>query len=112
VASLLVQPPVPADWTLVDETDFDTNLAWNVTADVYTVSFSDLGAGSINTVIDTVDVSYRLAWWAPWNGTSARDRRFIDFLEAQLYDGGVRMPGLVLHSPQGASGHIQAWTFG
>lgn len=110
LAKLLTPPATSAGWTLVDETDFDTNLAWGVAADVYTVSFSDLGSGSVNTVIDTVDVSYRLAWWAPWNGSASRDRRFIDFPGAQLYDGGVRMPGVVIHSPQGAQGHIQAWT--
>ena len=108
----LLTPPAAASWVLQDETDFSTGLAWNVPADVYTVSFSSLGSGIVNTVIPGgVDVAYRLAWWAPWNGASARDRRFIDFPEAQLFDGGVRMPGLVLHSPMGAVGHIQAWTY-
>lgn len=110
--SKLVHPPAPASWVLQDETDFDTSLAWNVPADVYTVSFSDLGSGIVNTSIGgSADVSYRLAWWAPWNGSASRDRRFIDFPEAQLYDGGIRMPGVVLFSQQGAQGHIQAWTF-
>lgn len=107
----LAQPPAPGAWVSQGTTTFDTAVAWGQEADVYTITFSDLGAGRVNSSLDGVDVSYRLAWWSPWNGSAARDRRFIDFPTHQAYDGGRRMPGIYLLSPQGATGTIEAFTY-
>lgn len=112
--SLATQNPVPfpnAPWTLADETTFDTSLSWAVPADLYAVSFEDLGSGRVDTVVAGVNVSYRLAWWTFLNGDTAGERHFCDFPTAHLrWPDGSRMPGLLLHSPQGASGTVQAWT--
>lgn len=98
-------------WAQVADTTFDTSLAWAQEADLYVVSFADLGLNIVNTVAAGVDVSYRLAWWSPLNGGFARERRFIDFPDAHLEDGGRRMPGLLLHSRPGGTGTVQAWTY-
>lgn len=98
-------------WAQVADTTFDTSLAWAQAADLYVVTFTDLGSNIVNTVAAGIDVSYRLAWWTPLNGGFSRERRFIDFLDSHLEDGGRRMPGLLLHSPAGGTGTVQAWTY-
>jgi hypothetical protein len=97
---------------MVDSTTFDTNLAWDVPADLYVVTFTDLGSNRINTVVAGVDISYRLAWWCPLAGAFGQERRFIDTPQYHCYDGGRRMPGLLLHSGAGGAGTVQAWTLG
>lgn len=97
-------------WQLDDETDFDTALAWDVPADLYVITFSDLGSNRVNTSPAGVEVSYRLAWWSPLNGGAARERRFCDFPTYHAIDPAGRMPGILIFSRAGASGHVQAWT--
>lgn len=105
-----VQPPAPATWVSLGTTAFDTSLALAVEADLYQVTFTDLGSGRVNLSADGVDVAYRLAWWTEWDGAFAQERRFVDFPKANLYSAGKRMAGLLLHSPMGASGTVEAWT--
>lgn len=100
-----------APWVMTDETAFDTDVAYTEEADLYVVTFTDLGGNIVNTVAAGVDVSYRLAWWAPLIGAFAQQRRFIDTPSAHLWLDGTRLPGVLLHSPAGAAGTIQAWTY-
>lgn len=100
-----------APWVMTDETAFDTDTAYTEEADLYVVTFTDLGSNIVNTVAAGVDVSYRLAWWAPLIGAFAQQRRFIDTPSAHLWLDGTRLPGVLLHSPAGAAGTIQAWTY-
>lgn len=106
----MLAPPPSTSWVSQGTMGFDTNLAWTQPADVYTVTYSDLGSASVNLTIGSAEVAYRLAWWAVWDGERMRDRRFADGVLPVLYDGGARMPGIVLHSPAGASGTVEAWT--
>jgi len=106
------QVPLPgAGWSLIDTTNFDTDLAWDQPADLYVVDFTDLGSNIVHTVVAGVDVSYRLAWWSPLDSSQAQGRRFVDFPTCQLSDGGRRMPGLLLRSGAGGSGTVQAWQY-
>lgn len=98
-----------APWTLGPETDFVGELAWAEEAHLYVVNFTDLGSNRVNTTVAGADLSYRLAWWTILNGTFAQERHYIDFPLAHLWAGGTRMPGLLLRSQAGASGHVQAW---
>lgn len=98
-------------WVHTDTTTFDTDLAWPVEADLYVVTFSDLGSNRVNTVAAGVDVSYRLAWWTPLVGAFTHQRRFIDTPSAHLWYDGTRMPGLLLRSGAGGTGTVEAWTY-
>lgn len=103
-------PVAPSSWVSLGTMDFTADLAWAQAADVYTITYSDLGSATVNLTIGAVDIAYRLLWWAIWDGERMRDRRFADGTLPVLYDGGARMPGIVLHSPAGASGTVEAWT--
>lgn len=105
-----LQPPAPASWVSQGTQAFDTDLAWAQEADVYTITYTSLGSATINSYPSGVDVAYRVLWWAVWDGERMRDRRFADGVLPVLYDGGARMPGIVLHSTAGASGTVEAWT--
>lgn len=100
-----------APWVMTDETAFDTDIAYTEAADLYVVTFTGLGSNLVNTVVAGVDVSYRLAWWTPLIGAFAQQRRFIDTPSAHLWLDGTRLPGVLLHSPAGAAGTIQAWLY-
>lgn len=104
---------VPATgWTLVASTSFTDDLAWAQPADIYVVTFSDIGANDTTTLVSGVDVVYRLGWWLPINGTEpVGQRRFIDTPIVELSDGGARMPGFLLHCPRGGAGTVDAWQF-
>jgi len=99
----------PTAFTMVDSTTFDTSLAWDVPADLYVITFTGLGGRIVNTIVAGVDISYRLAWWCPLAGAFAQERRFIDSPQYHCYDGGRRMPGLLLHSELGGTGTVEAW---
>lgn len=105
----MLAPPPPASWVSQGTHTFDTNLAWAQPADVYTVTYSGLGSNIVNLSVGAADVSYRLAWWAVWDGERMRDRRFADGTMPVLWDHGARMPGIVLHCPGGATGTVEAW---
>lgn len=98
-------------WVMAATTSFDTDLAWSEPADLYVVSFTGLGSNIVNVSPGGVDVSYRLAWWAPLIGTFGQQRGFIDTPDAHLWRQGERMPGLLLHSVAGGAGTVQAWTY-
>jgi len=99
-----------APWAKTAETDFDGCLAWDEPADLYTVAF----ATTPPTIPDNgqcgVPVRYRLAWWTPLNGDFAQERRWIDFEKAHLVNPAGRMPGLLLQTYLGGTGHVEAWT--
>lgn len=105
--------PVPATgWSLVATTAFDTNLAWSQTADLYVVTFSEVGSNDTTTLVGGIDVVYRLAWWTTLNNSEVRSqRRFLDFWTNECSDGGRRMPGILLHCPRGGSGTVDAWQY-
>lgn len=98
-------------WVNTASIAFDTDLAWSEPADLYVVTFADLGSNRVNTVVAGVDVSYRLAWWCPLIGAFAQQRRFIDTPSAHLWENGIRMPGLLLRSGAGGSGTVDAWVY-
>lgn len=106
----ILAPPPSTSWVSQGTQSFTNDLAWVQAADLYTVTYSDLGSNGVNLTIGAAEVSYRLAWWAIWDGERMRERRFADGTLPVLYDGGARMPGIVLHSPAGASGTVEAWT--
>jgi hypothetical protein len=96
-------------WTLAGETDFDTSLAWDVAADVYTVRFDTYPASFSTSQPSGVPVVYRLASWAILAGDYGRERHYVDFPHTHLTNGGRRMPGVLLMSNGPTTGHIQAW---
>lgn len=98
-------------WVMAATTSFDTDLAWGEPADLYVVSFTDLGSNLVNVSPGGVNVSYRLAWWTPLIGAFGQQRGFIDTPDAHLWRAGERMPGLLLHSVAGGAGTVQAWTY-
>lgn len=106
----ILAPPAPASWVSQGTQTFDTDLAWAQEADVYTITYSSTGSAVVNSYPSGVDVAYRVLWWSVWDGERMRDRRFADGVLPVLYDGGARMPGIVLHSTAGASGTVEAWT--
>jgi hypothetical protein len=97
-------------WEMTAETDFDGCLAWAQPADLYTVTF----ATTPPTIPDNgqcgVPVRYRLAWWTSLNGEFAQERHWIDFEKCHLVDPAGRMPGLLLQTYLGGTGHVEAWT--
>jgi hypothetical protein len=105
-------PPVPGPgWTLVNETDWDTELAWDVPADVYVITVTTIPASQEQIDVAGVNWIPRVAWWCQLNGTHPGERHFLDFElnEASLLP--VRCPGILLHARvSGTLGHIQAWT--
>jgi hypothetical protein len=95
-------------WYLVDETDWQGALAWQVPADMYVLSLTDLAG---RTPVDVAGVQWypRLGWWAPLNGFQVGSRRYFDFLINQLVVEGGNMPGVLLKTGNPITGHIQAW---
>jgi len=96
-------------WTLADETDFDTDLAWAVPADIYVLTITSVPTGVAADSFAGVTWYHRLGSWAPLNGAQIGARRFIEFTPQQLDDGGRRMPGLALRTKPATLGHVQAW---
>lgn len=98
-----------APWELIDETDWNDALAWDVPADLYVLTFTTLPDLPENGRAG-VPTRYRLAWWSPLNGEFARERRWIDFPSCHLIDAAGRMPGLLLQTYDlSGAGHVQAW---
>jgi hypothetical protein len=97
-------------WEMTAETDFDGCLAWDQPADLYTVTFATTPPTIPNNGQCGVPVRYRLAWWAPLNGEFAQGRHWIDFEKVHLVDPAGRMPGLLLQTYLGGTGHVEAWT--
>jgi len=97
-------------WEMTAETDFDDALAWAQPADLYVVTFATIPPTSPDNGRAGVPVHYRLAWWSPLNGTFAQERRWIDFTSEHLVNPAGRMPGLLLQTYEGGTGHVQAWT--
>jgi len=97
-------------WEMTAETDFDGCLAWAQPADLYTVTFATTPPTIPNNGQCGVPVRYRLAWWTSLNGEFAQERHWIDFEKCHLVDPAGRMPGLLLQTYLGGTGHVEAWT--
>lgn len=96
-------------WSLADETDWDTDLAWQVAADLYVVTVTTPPPGMAADDFAGVTWYHRLGSWTILNGDQAGARAFLEFSPQQLQDGGRRMPGLALRTKNGTLGHVQAW---
>ena len=97
-------------WEMTAETDFDGCLAWDQPADLYTVTFASTPPTIPNNGQCGVPVRYRLAWWTALNGEFAQERHWIDFEKVHLVNPAGRMPGLLLQTYLGGTGHVEAWT--
>jgi uncharacterized protein DUF4082 len=97
-------------WEMTAETDFDGCIAWAQPADLYTVSFTTTPPTIPDNGQCGVPVRYRLAWWTPLNGEFAQERHWIDFEKIHLVDSAGRMPGVLLQTYVGGTGHLEAWT--
>lgn len=105
------QPVFPATgWQMDDETDFVGALSWDVPADLYTLSISDSDGIAARDVAGATWYP-RVGWWAVRNGDLLSDRRFFEFANNYLSDGGRRMPGLLVKGKGLVVGHVEAWTF-
>jgi hypothetical protein len=96
-------------WSLADETDWDTDLAWPVPADLYVCTVTTPPPGAAADSFAGVTWYHRLGSWTVLDGDQAGARAFIEFSPQQLQDGGRRMPGLALRTKNGTLGHMQAW---
>ncbi len=105
----IVDYPGGVGWQLVDETDFQDDLAWTVPADLYVVSISTVPASVPDVEVAGVHWLPRLGWWAELNNQHAGERRFLDRQLSLLHDGRRRLAGLWLHCRTGTQGHVQAW---
>jgi hypothetical protein len=100
----------PAEgWSLADETDWDTDLAWPVAADLYVFTVTTPPPGAAADSFAGVTWYHRLGSWTTLDGDQAGARAFLEFSPQQLQDGGRRMPGLALRTKNGTLGHVQAW---
>lgn len=104
--------PPGAGWTLVDETDWDTTLAWNVGAHCYLVTVDSYPPAQPATSSPAGTWLYRLGWWTPLNGTYAGQRSFLEFGQQYLYQNGLWMPGVALQVRAATTGSVQAWVTG
>jgi hypothetical protein len=104
--------PPGTGWTLADETDWDTSLAWGVGAHCYLVTVDSYPPAQPATDGPAGTWLYRLGWWAVLNGSYASGRQWFEFAQQFLYLNGLWMPGLALQARGGTTGHVQAWTFG
>jgi hypothetical protein len=96
-------------WTMVDETDFDFQISWDVPADLYTISLTGIPS-RINTVdVDGAMWRPRVGWWALRNGDLIGARSFLSWENEYVEDGGRRMPGVVIRTQPEITGHIEAW---
>lgn len=96
-------------WTMTAQTDFDTSLAWAEPADLYVAHISSVPAGVGTTDFAGLTFHHRLGSWCVLNGSLGSTRRFLEFQDQVLDDGGRRMPGLALKCKQGTIGTVQAW---
>jgi hypothetical protein len=96
-------------WTLADETDWDTDLAWPVAADLYVFTVTTPPPGAAADSFAGVTWYHRLGSWTTLDGDQAGARAFLEFSPQQLQDGGRRMPGLAFRTKNGTLGHVQAW---
>lgn len=96
-------------WGLVDETDWDTDLAWPVAADLYVVTVTTPPPGMAADDFAGLTWYHRLGSWTILDGDQAGARAFLEFSPQQLQDGGRRMPGLAFRTKNGTLGHVQAW---
>jgi hypothetical protein len=96
-------------WTLIDETDFDFQISWDVPADLYTISLTGIPS-RINTVdVDGATWRPRVGWWALRNGDLLGARSFLSWENEYVEDGGRRIPGIVIRTQPEIAGHVQAW---
>lgn len=96
-------------WSMADETDWDTDLAWPVAADLYVFTVTTPPPGAAADSFAGVTWYHRLGSWTTLDGDQAGARAFLEFSPQQLQDGGRRMPGLALRTKNGTLGHVQAW---
>lgn len=104
--------PPGTGWTMVDETDWDTTLAWNVGAHCYLVTVDSYPPAQPATSSPAGTWLYRLGWWAVLNGSYASGRQFLEFAQQYLYQNGLWMPGVALQARGGTTGSVQAWVTG
>jgi hypothetical protein len=95
-------------WTMTAEADQTGPFVYAEPADIYVLTVTDAD-GQPPTVVEGVNWYPRIGWWCPFNGTQGTDRRFWDFGENELIDGGRRMPGVLVWTKPGVQTHIQAW---
>jgi hypothetical protein len=96
-------------WTMADETDWDTDLAWPVAADLYVFTVTTPPPGAAADSFAGVTWYHRMGSWTTLDGDQAGARAFLEFSPQQLQDGGRRMPGLAFRTKNGTLGHVQAW---
>lgn len=97
-------------WSMVEQTDFDTALAWTVPADLYVLDVTDFPARVSRRDFAGLTQVYRLGAWTVLSGTIGSTKRQIDFTRQLLEDAGRRMPGLAVRCQPGTIGTVQAWT--
>jgi len=98
-------------WSMTDEQDFTLSVAYAQPADLYVVTCDPATIAPAPVAISGVDWYPHLLWHATLNGTFLGERRFGDFANLHVTDGGRRMPGLLVKINQGGDGHIQAWQY-
>lgn len=96
-------------WTMADTVDFVQAKSWDVPADLYTLSTSGWPINIRQTLVDGAPWRPRLGWWAVRNGDLIGQRRFIDWENSILEDGGRRMPGVVVWLEPDTAGTLEAW---
>lgn len=110
IGRMLGSTPVPGSgWSLVAETTWTDDLAWQQPADVYVCSVTTLPIGRGTTDVAGVAWVPRLAWWAELNATQPGERHYMDFPGGAISMQGHRMAGLLFRCGPGGSGTMQAW---
>lgn len=99
----------PIGWSLVDSVAFNTQIAWPVAADLYTLHLT--AWPNINGQVDVAGVTWlpRLGWWAPLNGQFAQGRGFVEFQDSHFHRLPGVLPGILVQTKAGTTGTLEAW---
>lgn len=97
------------DYDLVDSTPFDTNLAWDVPADVYTVEIDTFDPAGTSEPFGSFTRYGYLAKWSILDVDRAAEWHFFNTTKARLEVPHGTMPGLALIMYRPGTGTVTAW---
>lgn len=112
LADLVTRVPAQfpgAGWTFSDEVDFTWQKSWDVPADLYVLACAGFPSWVHAVDVDGAEWRPRAGWWAIRNGDHFGERRFVNWTNNHLSDGGRRMPGIVVRTWPDVVCTLQAW---
>jgi len=105
--------PIPGSgWALADTVAFSGTKAWATPADRYVYHLTAWGAARQIDYRDGVEMLWFRGWAAPLNGTLVGRHQTVNAVSGEIYEPGLRFPGVIFSAPPDIEVTLEAWVFG